>query len=525
MRWICAALLGASVLLPVAASAQITSSGLLNSTALHAAGLERMWFTQLDLDRARGRVVGLHQFVSPTKFHTIFEFIHDGKRYTFSERDRNAFGEMIGVDAARLKAEEALAQIKADLIAAGKMDPALPPIETHRVPEITIAATTDRGILQVLDGETGQTKWSTLVGSPRHPTTEPAVSDEYVAVCNGSTLYVYNADDGQLAWQKQVVGAVGAGPAITDSQIYVPMLNGTMETYAVDNPRRPRVFRAYGRTVVQPVASNESVAWPTDQGKLYVGFARGGTMKYRVEAKDAMNAAPTFMAPDKILATSMDGYVYCIEEGRGQILWRFTTGEPIGQSPLAVGDTVYAVTDAGKFYAISAANGAELWMTDGVRTILAANKDRVYVTEVTGNVLILDAQSGSRLGSIYASDLNLKYTNVLTDRIIIGTRTGLIQCIRERGLVYPVAHQQLEPIAPPAAQPKGGPGAPAAKPAADPFADPGAVDPFGGDAPAAPKPEADPFGGDADPFGGDAADPFGGGEMKEAPAAEADPFG
>jgi outer membrane protein assembly factor BamB len=441
---------------------------------------------------------------------------------------------MIGVEAAKLKAEEALAKIKADLIASGKMDPALPPIETHQLPQITIAATTDRGILQVIDGETGQTRWSTTVGSPRHPTTEPAVSDEYVAACNGSMLYVFQAADGQLAWQKQVVGAIGAGPAITDAQIYVPMINGTMETYVVDNPRRPKIFRAYGRTVVQPVASSQSVAWPTDQGKLYVGFARGGTMKYRVEAKDAMNSAPTFLAPDKIIATSMDGYVYCIEEGRGQIIWRFTTGEPISQTPLAVGDTVYAVTDAGKLYAISATTGTELWMADGIRGILAGNKDRVYMTEMTGNVLILDANSGSRLGSIYAPDLNLKYTNVLTDRIIIGTRTGLIQCIRERELVYPLAHQHLEPVAQPAAQPKAAPGAPAPMPMADPFAAPGEADPFGGDAPAAPKPmpEADPFGGDdagADPFGGGgaAADPFGGdAEMKkEEPAAEADPFG
>ena len=533
MRSICFALLGTLLLLPAAASAQVTASGLLDTTSLHAYGLERMWFTQLEVNRARGRIVGMHQFVSSTKYHTVFEFIYDGKRYTFSERDRNAFGEMIGVEAAKLKAETELAAIQANLVAAGKKDVVLPPIVMHLIPQITIAATTDRGILQVIDGETGKTLWTTLVGSPNHPTTEPAVSDDFVAVCNGSNLYVYKAADGQLAWQKQVVGAVGAGPAITDTLIYVPMINGTMETYVVANPRRPKVFRAFGRTVVQPVASGESVAWPTDQGKLYVGFARGGTMKYRVEAKDSMVSAPTFMPPDKILATSMDGYVYCIEEGRGQIVWRFTTGDPISQSPLAVGDQVYAVTDSGELYAIASSTGTELWMTAGIRSILAANKERVYLTDMTGNVQIVDAKSGSRLGSIFASDLNLKFTNVQTDRIILGTRTGLVQCIRERELVYPVAHQQYEGAAQPAIQQKAAPAgaAGAEKPLADPFADPGAADPFGGDAAPAPKPmpEADPFGGDAaDPFGGEAADPFGGdAEMKkEEPApAEADPFG
>jgi len=525
MRLICFALLSGLVLVPSVVSAQVNPSGLLDTQALHAHGLERMWFTQLDVNRARGRVVGLHQFVSSTKYHTVLEFIYDGKRYTFSERDRNAFGEMIGVEGAKLKAETALAAIKADLIAAGKTDPVLPPIQTHLIPQITIAATTDRGMLQVLDGETGKTLWSTLVGSPQHPTTEPAVSDEFVAVCNGSTLYVYRVADGQLAWQKQVVGAVGAGPAITDSLIYVPMINGSMETYVVANPRRPKIFRAFGRTVVQPVASSQSVAWPTDKGKLYVGHARGGTMKYRVEAGDSMVSAPTFMPPDKILATSLDGYVYCIEEGRGQIVWRFTTGDPISQSPLAIGDQVYTVTDSGELYAISSVNGTEVWMAAGIRSILAGNQDRMYVTDMTGNVQIMDAKSGSRLGSIFATDLNLKFINVQTDRILLGTRTGLVQCIRERELVYPVAHQQYEGAAPPANMPQKAAPAPAAdKPATDPFAEPGGADPFGGDAAPAPKPMPE-----ADPFGGDAADPFGGdAEMKkEEPAAPAgdDPFG
>jgi len=527
MRLICFALLSV-VLIPAAVSAQVSPSGLLDTRALHANGLERMWFTQLDVNRARGRVVGLSQFVSSTKYHTVFEFVYDGKRYAFSERDRNAFGEMIGVEAAQQKAEQALAQLKTELVAAGNADPQLPTIQTHLVPQVTLAATTDRGILQVLDGETGRTLWATLVGNPQHPTTEPAISDEYVAACNGSTLYVYRIADGQLAWQKQVMGAIGAGPAITDELIYVPMINGSMETYSVKNPRRPQVFRAFGRTVVQPVASPHSVAWPTDKGKLYVGHARGGTLKYRIEATDAMVAGPTFLPPDKILVTSLDGYVYCVEEGRGQIVWRFTTGDSISQSALAVGDQVYAVTDGGELYAISSADGKEIWMVPGIRSILAGNKERIYVTDVTGSIQILSANSGSRMGSIYAPGLNLQFINVLTDRIIVGNRTGLIQCIRERDLLYPVAHQHFEGAAPavvpqkPAAAPAG------EKPVVDPFADPGDADPFGGDAAPAPKkPEADPFGDDAaDPFGGD-ADPFGGdAEMKkdDSEPAEADPF-
>ena len=114
----------------------------------------------------------------------------------------------------------------------------------------------------------------------------------------------------------------------------------------------------------------------------------------------------------------------------------------------------------------------------------------------------------------------------------IGSKSGLIQCLREPNLQYPIIHagvseritrgevvEEEDPAANPAGQkppaaekpPAAGnnPFAPANKPGNNPFA-PGAApkpapkaDPFGADdpfAPAAkPAPKADPFGAD-DPF-------------------------
>ena len=79
------------LLAPAAARAQF-SSRLIGPAEFRQTGLERMWFTQLALDRSRGRVAGLHQHVSATETETIYEIIHAGRRYVFSQRDRNAFG-------------------------------------------------------------------------------------------------------------------------------------------------------------------------------------------------------------------------------------------------------------------------------------------------------------------------------------------------------------------------------------------------------------------------------------------------
>jgi hypothetical protein len=124
----------------------------------------------------------------------------------------------------------------------------------------------------------------------------------------------------------------------------------------------------------------------------------------------------------------------------------------------------------------------------------------LYCIDLAGNLAILDAASGALIGTLPAQSLDLHVMNVQTDRILIGTNTGMLQCLRETGNYWPVVHfGQLKKKKP--TQPtKGGakPAGDGGKPAADPFAAP-AADPF-----AAPAAGADPF---AAPAAG-AADPF-----------------
>src|SRR6185369_8911748 len=49
---------------------------------------------------------------------------------------------------------------------------------------------TTRGTVALLDGETGRTLWATQVGPSDRVSTEPDANEEFVAVVNGSVLYV-----------------------------------------------------------------------------------------------------------------------------------------------------------------------------------------------------------------------------------------------------------------------------------------------------------------------------------------------
>jgi hypothetical protein len=149
------------------------------------------------------------------------------------------------------------------------------------------------------------------------------------------------------------------------------------------------------------------------------------------------------------------------------------------------------------------------------------------------------------------NQLDVFYSNTLTDRILVGTTTGVIQCLHETELKWPLVHvnlaeaeqkprpeikqEGLEGAPKPAAKPDGAQPKPAAG-GVDPFGaggaqpEPGGADPFGGGAAPQPAPGgADPFGeGGAKPEPG-GADPFGGGAAPQpkpagAGAADDDPF-
>lgn len=499
-----------------AAFGQISARGLIGPEQLAPLGLQMAWSTQIEVDRGSDRVVGVTQHVSYKELQTIYEFTFDNKLYTVSERDRDAFGAILGPEGAKRKVDQIWEQIKLEYEFRGLKEPEAPLIMQRVVPEITLYATTERGMIHAIDGNTGKTRWATSVGKSRYPTTTAGGSDKFVAVINGSTLYVLKAADGSFAWSRPIGGVATAGPAVSDQLVFVPRINGAVELYNVEDHRRPvAVYKALGAILVPPVTSYNSVAWPTDRGHLYVGFANQEIVRFRVEAKDGIIAQPFFTPSGRVLATSLDGYIYCIDEVRGDVIWRFTTGEPIDISPIAIDDTVYAITREHNLFAvnlyepISEDPAKKGWVVSGIGGFLAGSENRLYCTDVSGNLVVLDAKSGARLGAIPTAGMTLKFPNLYTDRIFLGQTTGLLQCIRQSDLKYPLVHYHSEPgqkkrPAAPGAQP--GQGAPMPPPnPVDPFADPApapnAADPFADPAPAAPMPDAPGAAQESDPFG------------------------
>ncbi len=164
-------------------------------------GLERMWYTQIGLDRGRGQVAGVFLHVSATQSHTVFQITHDGRRYVFSQRDRNAFGKEIGVEGAQKEADSKAEEIKKQLQDSGKADAAAPTVEKFVVPKITLVC----HFAARARYTRSMPKRAVRCGQRRSairciPRCRLPQTISIVAVCNGSTLYLMQASDGAVIW-------------------------------------------------------------------------------------------------------------------------------------------------------------------------------------------------------------------------------------------------------------------------------------------------------------------------------------
>ncbi len=366
----------------------------------------------------------------------------------------------------------------------------------------TLFVQTDQAVAHAIDAETGNTLWAQQVGRRGHPSFAPAANEYFVAVVNGSYLYVLNRKNGKLLWKTQLEGAPGAGAALSFQRAYVPMVDGLVISYllepmkdpleelglvrqqqdlspeeeeALEEERReairlsqeyvpPLACQSFGRSLVQPIVTRhteneEYVAWPTDRGFLFVGYVARRenhfTIRYRLETESGIAAQPAYLPPHPeilpdqglICAVSRDGFVHALEEKEGVSLWRFSTAEPILEAPAAIGTSIYVATQPGGMYCLNAKDGTEKWWAPQVAQFIAASNDRVYVVDKLDRILVLDAASGARLDAILAYGQDIKLFNVDTDRIYLATGTGLIQCLHEVELAEPIVHRKPpEPV-------------------------------------------------------------------------------
>ncbi|MFV2067597.1 MAG: PQQ-binding-like beta-propeller repeat protein [Pirellulales bacterium] len=368
------------------------------------------------------------------------------------------------------------------------------------------------GLVENVDAATGRQLWIREIGRQIDPVLPLHATDAWVAVIGGPRLYLLDRASGHVEFVRRFDGVASAGPSVSALRVYVPLMQGPLESFQLpmaDDAAKtgvgqlpPRTFPwkhfSSGSVVGGLLLTPQAIAWATDRGYFYISELNSRQPLYRVEIGDDIVVPLAYHQP-LIYGASLGGFVYAVDETTGSVTWRVSLGSPIRVAPAMVRDRLYVCPDRRGMYCFDASQGGELWWAPRAIRFVAASPTRIYASDAAHRLLILDAQTGARLGMLPTQNLSLAVSNVATDRIFLGTPSGSIQCLHEIELTEPVRHWQKatekQPDAPDK-EPESGETTPAAgdQPTAG-EAEPDQRDPFGGD--------------DQDPFGGEDRDPFG----------------
>ena len=422
----------------------------LNESQYQRIGLEAVWSTQLEVDGRRSdlaamslQVVGLtsYEALQATVQH-VFEVRYEpGRVVRFAENDLGPYGNRLGRDEAQRLAEKQMILLKAE----GRE----PQLESKTVPSTVLYVQTTGGTLQALDAETGRTLWLRTIGKPGEPAMKPSANDTYLAVIRGSKMYLLDRTNGQLIYSRDLDHNPAFGPALSATRVFVAGLNGMLMGYPLpdeesDNRGAPAwVYQSGSRITSEPLVTDTTISWGTQNGMLFAASLDGPRMLYRHITGGAIYGRTAFVPPNQLLVASNDGVVSALEQQDGLMQWSFSTGDEIYRAPIAHREQVYIVTGRGELLSVASATGIDQWSTERIADVLAVGEHHLFARDTSSGLTAINRKTGIRRGTLPALGYERSFNNLLTDRIYLLSESGSLICLREIGALDPTIQYPL----------------------------------------------------------------------------------
>jgi outer membrane protein assembly factor BamB len=192
----------------------------------------------------------------------------------------------------------------------------------------------------------------------------------YVTTKRGG-IYVFNADNGEVAWQKQLNVPIRTTPVVAGNKVLITTFDD--ETLAFDANTGANSWKhegikekskystspsplVMGNKVILSYSSGEVFALDINSGNQIWSTILGGgftLMGYKTAIND-IKFSP-ILGGDKIFVVAGDGSLNAIDAPTGQRLW--TAGSKIASTPWYANGYVFAVTLEAKIIAVKANDG------------------------------------------------------------------------------------------------------------------------------------------------------------------------
>lgn len=287
------------------------------------------------------------------------------------------------------------------------------------VAEGIVYVTSDNNFLYAVDARTGGLVWDFNLGDayvPRQPVTEswdymqssPVVVDGVVYVGSASTtFYALDARTGEEKWRFEMYSWVRSTPAVVDGLVYFGDWAGLVRALDAETGREVWKYNTFGPVVPSPTVVDGVVYIGSKFPALFALDAKTGNELWRFAypAEVPWVESSAAVADGTVYVGSSDWFrVNAIDAATGELVWYFTTEGDPWCSPAVSDGVVYIGATGGRFYALDARTGAELWHTQTDDEALAAVDPLRFHGGVVSSPAIADGvvYFGGLDGKLYA---------------------------------------------------------------------------------------------------------------------------
>jgi len=332
--------------------------------------------------------------------------------------------------------------------------------------ETTVYVQSSSGVVTAIDSESGEKKWSRLVGIPSQASFPVVANDRFAFVASGMNLYALNKLTGGTVWQLRLEGHPSTQPEVDEDQIYIGMVDGSVYAYSLrelgllyKERRLPDYsenalswrYRTPTEVISPPISNGTNVAFASYDGSVYSVVTKDKQLNFQFNTTDdARIRIPVARAADTLFIASDDAEVVALDLNLGARRWIYTAGQTIRKQPRAVGGLVYVMPSFRGMICLKQTTGFEQWAQRRATNFVAASTDYVYASDDVGNMLMLDRKDGAIVNVFPYSHFKHRVQNERTDRIFLCTQRGTVVCLRETNRHYPIWHlfPERQPIRP-----------------------------------------------------------------------------
>ncbi|QDU10659.1 PQQ-binding-like beta-propeller repeat protein [Gimesia aquarii] len=330
--------------------------------------------------------------------------------------------------------------------------------------EINLYALASSGIITAFNNETGKKLWATQLGRGDAITYPPVSNSKYVFITVGMKLYSINRLNGEIDWELQLPNSASTSPTVDEDSIYVGTLKGRMFAWdlkKLDELSSESKLPAWRDGAIRwtyqtgaairtpPVATNRTLIFASQDGSLYSVTLTERQLAFQFET-DAPISANLAEFENSIFLASEDQNLYCLNIANGIVRWRIRTSFPLRKPVTVLDNEVYLSSNKNGLFQLSATSGQEKWWQPLGSTFVSMSPTRVYASDKLGNLLILSRNDGAVLSAVPLRKFQVKLMNERTDRIFCSSESGLIMCLKQSDLPFPIRfkHQDRYPILP-----------------------------------------------------------------------------